>query len=80
MKLKKLHSKADQAAKLLKSLDNPHRLVILCKLHTEECSVGSLEKTTQLKQSALSQHLARLRKEGIVKTRREGTDDFLQSG
>lgn len=63
--------KADQAAKLLKSLGNTHRLMILCRLHEGEASVGELEEAVPLGQSALSQHLARLRREGIVSTRRE---------
>jgi DNA-binding transcriptional ArsR family regulator len=45
--------------------------MILCRLHEGECSVGELERVVNLNQSALSQHLARLRNEGIVTTRRE---------
>jgi len=63
--------KADKAAKLLKSLANAHRLMILCRLHEGEASVSELEAQIPLAQSALSQHLARLRHEGIVTTRRE---------
>lgn len=67
----KFKSKAEAAAALLKSLGNTHRLMILCRLHEGECSVGELERVVKLNQSALSQHLARLRAEGIVATRRE---------
>jgi len=63
--------KAEKAAALMKSLANAHRLMILCRLHEGECSVGVLEGASGLRQSALSQHLARLRKDGIVATRRE---------
>jgi len=63
--------KADSAAKLLKSLANAHRLMILCRLHEGEASVTELEAAVPLTQSALSQHLARLRREGIVTTRRQ---------
>ncbi|MDR3423488.1 MAG: metalloregulator ArsR/SmtB family transcription factor [Alphaproteobacteria bacterium] len=55
----------------MKSLANAYRLMILCRLHEGECSVGALEKWLGLNQSALSQHLARLRRDGIVATRRE---------
>lgn len=67
----KFKAKAQKAAGLLKSLGNAHRLMILCRLHQGECSVGALEQTVPLTQSALSQHLAKLRAEGIVTTRRE---------
>lgn len=71
IKAKNFCLKADQAAKLLKSLGNTHRLMILCRLHEGEASVGEIEDSVPLAQSALSQHLARLRHEGIVTTRRE---------
>lgn len=58
-----------EAARLLKALANERRLLILCQLADGERSVGSLE--VDLSQSALSQHLALLREEGIVTTRRE---------
>jgi ArsR family transcriptional regulator, virulence genes transcriptional regulator len=64
-------TKAGRAAGLMKGLANAHRLMILCRLHEGECSVGELEKLVKLNQSALSQHLARLRRDGIVQTRRE---------
>ena len=51
-------------------MGNPHRLKILCHLSRGEASVSELEEITGLSQSALSQHLARLRQEGLVKTRR----------
>lgn len=46
--------------------------MILCQLSTGEKTVGVLEALVGLRQSALSQHLAKLRREGLVKTRREG--------
>ncbi|MCC9625806.1 metalloregulator ArsR/SmtB family transcription factor [Thalassospira sp. MA62] len=66
-----LHQNAREAAELLKTLGNEWRLMILCSLGSEEKSVGTLETELGIKQSALSQHLARLRREGLVKTRRE---------
>ena len=56
--------------KILKALGNKKRIQILYALYNEEMSVGELEKIVDLSQSALSQHLAVLRKEDIVKTRR----------
>ncbi len=58
-------------AELLKALANARRLDILVNLQKGELSVGALEKLVGLSQSALSQHLAVLRKTGIVKTRRD---------
>lgn len=51
-------------------MGNPHRLTILCHLIHSERSVGELERIVGLSQSALSQHLARLRRDRLVKTRR----------
>jgi len=62
---------ASNASGLLKSLGNPSRLMILCHLLGGEMSVGALERELGLSQSALSQHLARLRRAGLVQTRRE---------
>lgn len=71
-----LEDKAERASRLLKSLANERRLLILCHLIQGEKSVGELEKLVGLSQSALSQHLARLRKETLVTTRREAQTIF----
>lgn len=71
MDLAKLQASAKSASTLLKALGNEHRLMILCRLVDQERSVGELVKAVGLSQSALSQHLARLRRDGIVRTRRE---------
>lgn len=63
-------AKAAQAAKLLRALGNERRLMILCQLADGERSVGQIQPNVGLSQSALSQHLAVLRAEGIVATRR----------
>ena len=55
----------------MKTLSNAHRLMILCRLHQGECCVSELEKNGKLTQSALSQHLARLRRDRVVATRRD---------
>jgi len=62
---------ADDAAGLLKALANPKRLEILCVLGESELSVSALNERIPLSQSALSQHLAVLRTDGLVQTRRE---------
>lgn len=64
-------AKAGAAARLLRALANERRLMILCQLTDGERSVGQLLPLVGLSQSALSQHLAVLREEGIVATRRE---------
>ena len=65
-----LQGRAREACELLKALGNPHRLMILCQLVDGEKSVGELVRAIGLSQSALSQHLARLRRDGLVCTRR----------
>ncbi len=61
----------DQAADFLSALANNKRLLILCKLLHNEMSVGALAKAIDLSQSALSQHLAKLRTLDLVSTRRD---------
>jgi len=61
----------DVAVNLLKALSNERRLAIICALYKGEKSVGELEEIIGLSQSALSQHLARLRRDGLVDTRRD---------
>jgi len=71
--IQSLQNKAAEVATLLKAIGNEKRLIILCQLaDREEVSVGALAQTVGLGQSALSQHLAKMRDEGIVTTRREG--------
>jgi len=60
-----------EAARFLRTLGNDHRLMMLCTLVEDEHSVGELQARIPLSQSALSQHLGVLRKEGLVQTRRE---------
>lgn len=67
---------AESAASMLKSLANAHRLMVLCVLCEGELSVGALNARIALSQSALSQHLAVLRSEGLVDTRREAQTIF----
>lgn len=60
----------ESGAKMLKAMGNEKRLEILFQLYDKEQNVGELEKVVGLSQSALSQHLAVLRGENLVKTRR----------
>ncbi len=69
--LKKMAKHADEATQLLKALSNRSRLLVLCILSEGELSVGELHERVPLSQSALSQHLATLRREKLVTTRRE---------
>lgn len=71
IELQKLEENARRASTLLKAMSNQHRLMILCQISNDEKSVGELEKIIGLSQSALSQHLARLRRDNLVQTRRD---------
>jgi len=71
MDLKTLEQQSEKASALLKALANEKRLMIVCILSQGEKNVGELEQFVGLSQSALSQHLARLRRDGVVETRRE---------
>ena len=81
MNIQEIVSRAEEAAGFLKSIANPCRLVLLCELSKGERAVGDLEAVAGLSQSAVSQHLARLREAGLVTTRRQAQTVFysLQS-
>ena len=64
-------AKAGEAAELLRLLGHEARLMVLCQLLEGEHAAGELQQGSGLSQSALSQHLARLREAGLVETRRE---------
>jgi DNA-binding transcriptional ArsR family regulator len=74
--LEKMHDNAFRASALLKAMSNQHRLMILCQLAPGEKCVSELEEIIGLSQSALSQHLARLRRDNLVKTRRQAQTIF----
>lgn len=76
MNIMDLAPKAAQAEDFLKALANRHRLMILCELHEGEAPVSGIQKAVGLSQSSLSQHLARLRADGLVKTRRSSQTIF----
>ena len=68
--LNALEANARRASALLKAMGNTHRLMILCQLVEGEKCVSEMERVIGLSQSALSQHLARLRRDNLVATRR----------
>lgn len=76
--LGKMEKNAEAAEQLLKSLANANRLKVLCYLVDGERTVGELEQQLELSQSALSQHLARLREQGIVTCRKDGTTVYYK--
>jgi ArsR family transcriptional regulator, virulence genes transcriptional regulator len=76
--LSQFEASASEAAKLLKALSNERRLMILCQLGDRELAVGQIQAAVGLSQSALSQHLAVLRDQGVVATRRDGQTIFYR--
>ena len=70
MNIQQMEISADKAASMLGSMANSRRLMTLCHLLEGECSVGLLAQKVGLSQSALSQHLARMRALGLVEARR----------
>ena len=71
MEIELLERNAERAAGLLSAMANPRRLMVLCKLIDGEKSVTALADGVGLSQSALSQHLAKLREKNLVSTRRD---------
>lgn len=77
--IESLEVRAAEVAATLRLLANERRLLVLCRLvHAGEMSVTALGAAVGLGQSALSQHLARLRADGLVTTRREGQTLFYR--
>lgn len=73
---RKMASAAEKASDLMKTLGHKDRLMVLCHLTSGEKSVGELAGLLDIPQSPLSQHLARMRKESLVTTRREAQTIF----
>jgi DNA-binding transcriptional ArsR family regulator len=71
---------ADEASGLLKALSNRHRLIIVCQLTEKERSVGELAELLKIRDSTVSQHLALLRKDGLVNARRDGQTIWYSIG
>lgn len=70
---------AEQAASMLRTLGNEQRLLLLCLLIEHgEMTVGQMQAEVDLSQSALSQHLARMREDGLVAARREARSAYYR--
>lgn len=67
-----------RASQMMKTLGHPGRLMILCNLAEGERSVGDLAEELEMPQSSLSQHLMRMRSEGLVETRRESQSVYYR--
>lgn len=79
--LSKFEGQAAEAVSVLKSIAHEGRLLVLCYLsEAGEMSVGDLAERVGLSQSALSQHLAKLRSEGLVATRKQAQTVFYRIG
>jgi DNA-binding transcriptional ArsR family regulator len=80
--LNQMAQSATRASALMKTLGHKDRLMILCHLAAGEKSVGQIAELLEIPQSPLSQHLSRMRKEGLVDTRREAQTIYysLKSG
>lgn len=75
-----METAADAASALLKALANRHRLIIICQLIEKERSVGELAELLTLRDSTVSQHLALLRRDGLVTARRDGQTIWYSIG
>lgn len=72
MNIKEMEAAAEKVSDLMKVLSNAKRLMVLCQLAEGEKSVGELAQLIGVREQAMSQQLALLRKDGLVKTRRNG--------
>jgi DNA-binding transcriptional ArsR family regulator len=73
MNVKEMIPASQEAADLMRSLSHPQRLLVLCALGGEEKSVAQLRAELDIAQVPMSQQLMRLRADGLVEARREGT-------
>jgi len=74
--IRELQEQAGQAAGFLKLIANEKRLLILCRLAPGEATVAELTTIANLSQSAMSQHLAKMRQDGLVQGRKAGLQVF----
>jgi len=70
--IRDMKTAAANACALMKSLSSETRLLLLCQMNETECSVNKLARALEMRPSSVSQQLSLLRKDGLVKTRREG--------
>jgi DNA-binding transcriptional ArsR family regulator len=78
MNVKEMIPASDKAAELLRSLSHPQRLLVLCALADQEKSVAALREELDIGQVPMSQQLMRLRADGLVEARREGTTVYYR--
>jgi DNA-binding transcriptional ArsR family regulator len=78
MNIKEMIPASGKAAEVLRSLSHPQRLLVLCALGRDEKSVGELRQELEIEQVPMSQQLMRLRADGLVEARREGTTVFYR--
>ena len=76
MDMTRMRTSADEACRLMKTLANRDRMLLLCQLAQKEKCVGELEEILGIVQPTLSQQLGVLREEGLVSTRREGKNIY----
>ena len=76
LNVNEMRKNVESSAAFLKLLSNPTRLLVLCNLIESERCVGDLERDLDISQSALSQHLSKMRDEGIVKSEKQGQHVF----
>ncbi len=76
LNVNEMRKNVESSSAFLKLLSNPTRLLILCNLIESERCVGDLEKDLNISQSALSQHLSKMRDKGIVKSEKQGKHVF----
>jgi ArsR family transcriptional regulator len=78
LEITRLRESADEAGRLLKTLANRDRLLLLCQLSQGELNVGELQQQLGIEQPTLSQQLAVLRRENLVTTRRDGKQIYYR--
>ncbi|WP_027960613.1 ArsR/SmtB family transcription factor [Halomonas halodenitrificans] len=78
LKITRLRESADEAGRLLKTLANTDRLLLLCQLSQGELNVGELQQQLGIEQPTLSQQLAVLRRDNLVVTRRDGKQIYYR--
>ena len=76
LNVNEMRKNVENSSSFLKLLSNPTRLMMLCNLIESERCVGDLEKDLNISQSALSQHLSKMRDKGIVKSEKQGQHVF----
>lgn len=76
MNIDDMQKNAREAAAILKTMAHPDRLLVLCQLTEGEVGAGALQEMSTLSQSAFSQHLSVLRKQGLVTTRKDAQQVF----